>query len=152
MDWSGVDYLWVIVMFYQLFGRHPFTAEDPLVSKWCSAKLWINKLIYILDELRVSTFSANLNRFDVTYCFFVIICEVYLQFINKNSFTTPIFYQSFCQICLDLFRNVCRLCSKHRWVALPSAIYIGSWILICHDLKRSSWPAAPVTVTHAPDN
>ncbi len=30
MDWSGVDYLWIIVMFYQLFGlsfwRHPFTA------------------------------------------------------------------------------------------------------------------------------
>ncbi len=38
MDWSGVDYLWIIVMFYQLFGlsfwRHPFTEEDSLVSKW----------------------------------------------------------------------------------------------------------------------
>ncbi len=37
-DWS---YLWIIVMFYQLFGlsfwRHPFTTEDPLVSKWCKA-------------------------------------------------------------------------------------------------------------------
>ncbi len=64
-----------------------------------------------------------------------------------KSFTTPIFYQSFSD-CLDLFRNVCRLCSKHWWVALPSAIYMGSWILICNDLKRSSWPAAPVTVTH----
>ncbi len=36
MYWSGVDYC-----FYQLFGlsfwRHPFTAEDPLLSKWCSA-------------------------------------------------------------------------------------------------------------------
>ncbi len=33
-----VDYLWIIVMFYQLFElsfwRHPFTAEDLLVSKW----------------------------------------------------------------------------------------------------------------------
>ncbi len=33
-----VGYLWIIVMFYQLFRlsfwRHPFTAEDPLVSKW----------------------------------------------------------------------------------------------------------------------
>ncbi len=41
MDRSGVDYLWIIVMFYQLFGlsfwRHPFTAEDPLVSKWFNA-------------------------------------------------------------------------------------------------------------------
>ncbi len=42
MAWSSVDYLWMIVMFYQLFGlsfwRHPFTEEDPLVSKWCDAK------------------------------------------------------------------------------------------------------------------
>ncbi len=32
---------WIIVMFYQLFGlsfwRHPFTAEHPLVRKWCDA-------------------------------------------------------------------------------------------------------------------
>ncbi len=29
MDWSRVDYfgLW----------RHPFTSEDPMVSKWCNA-------------------------------------------------------------------------------------------------------------------
>ncbi len=36
LEWSGL--LWCI---YQLFGlsfwRHPFTAEDPLVSKWCNA-------------------------------------------------------------------------------------------------------------------
>ncbi len=65
MDWSHVDYLWITVMFYQLFGlsfwRHPFTAEHPLVSKWCNATFlqiwWRNKLIYILDSLRVSTFS-----------------------------------------------------------------------------------------------
>ncbi len=64
MDLSGVDYCG----FYQLFGlsfwRHPFTAEDPLVSKWWNAKfLKISsdeeKNIYILDGLRVGTFSAN---------------------------------------------------------------------------------------------
>ncbi len=42
MDWSCVDYLWIILMFYQLFGlsfwRHPFTAVDPLVGKWCNTK------------------------------------------------------------------------------------------------------------------
>ncbi len=36
MDWSGL--LWC---FYQMFGlsfwRHPFTAEHPLLSKWCKA-------------------------------------------------------------------------------------------------------------------
>ncbi len=41
------DYLWIIVMFYQLFGlsfwRHPFTAEDTLVSKWCNAKFLLMK-------------------------------------------------------------------------------------------------------------
>ncbi len=37
LEWCGL--LWC---FYQLFGlsfwRHPFTAEDPLVSKWCNTK------------------------------------------------------------------------------------------------------------------
>ncbi len=37
LEWCGL--LWC---FYQLFGlsywRHPFTAQDPLVSKWCNAK------------------------------------------------------------------------------------------------------------------
>ncbi len=41
--WTGV--VWItcglLWCFYQLFGlsfwRHPFTAEDPLVSKWCNA-------------------------------------------------------------------------------------------------------------------
>ncbi len=58
--WCGL--LWC---FYQLFGlsfwRHPFTAEHPLVSKWCKATFlqiwWRNKLIYIL---RMSTFSDHL--------------------------------------------------------------------------------------------
>ncbi len=41
LQWTGV--MWItcrlLWCFYQLFGlsswRHPFTAEDPLVSKWC---------------------------------------------------------------------------------------------------------------------
>ncbi len=53
--WTGV--VWItcglLWCFYQLFGpsfwRHPFTAEDPLVNKWCNAKF----------GLRVSTFSAK---------------------------------------------------------------------------------------------
>ncbi len=70
IDWSGVDYstcglLWLLY-FYQLFGPsfwwHPFTAEHPLVCKWCNAtffQIWRrNKLI--LDGLGVSAFSAHL--------------------------------------------------------------------------------------------
>ncbi len=49
--------------FNQLFGlsfwRHPFTAEHPLVNKWCNATFlqiwWRNKLFYILHGLREST-------------------------------------------------------------------------------------------------
>ncbi len=53
--WTGV--VWIIVMFYQLFGlsfwRHPFTAEHPLVSE-ISPDLfpWRNKWIYILDGFK----------------------------------------------------------------------------------------------------
>ncbi len=75
--WTGV--MWItcglLWCFYQLFGlsfwRHPFTAEDPLVSKWWNAIFqiwWRNKLIYILDGLRVSTFSASF-LFWVNYSF-----------------------------------------------------------------------------------
>ncbi len=53
--WTGV--VWIacglLWCFISLFGlsiwRHPFTAEDPLVSKWCNATFlqiwWRNKLI-----------------------------------------------------------------------------------------------------------
>ncbi len=69
MDWSGVHYLWIIVMFLSAvwlsFWRHPFTAEDRLLSKWLNATFlqiqWRNKLISILDGQRVSTFSASVN-------------------------------------------------------------------------------------------
>ncbi len=42
--WTGVVWItcWLLWCFYQPFGlsfwRHPFTAEDPLVSKWCNDK------------------------------------------------------------------------------------------------------------------
>ncbi len=77
LEWCGL--LWC---FYQLFGlsfwRHPFTAEDPLVSKWCNATFlqiwWRNKLIYILYGLMVRSFFWELP-------FFV--------FFHWSSFTHP---------------------------------------------------------------
>ncbi len=74
--WTGV--VWItcglLWCFYQLFGlsfwRHPFTAEDPSVSKWWNATFlqiwWRNKLIYILDGLKVWTFSDFFG--GVNYC------------------------------------------------------------------------------------
>ncbi len=63
-------------MFYQMLelSRHPFTADDPLVSKWydatflkiCSEEETISSTI--LNGLRVSTFSANIH-FWVNYYF-----------------------------------------------------------------------------------
>ncbi len=68
--WTGV--VWIIVMFGLSFWRHPFTAEDPLVDKWCNATFlqmrWRNKLIYILDGLRGSKCSENFH-FWVNYFF-----------------------------------------------------------------------------------
>ncbi len=64
LEWCGL-LVGLLGCFYQLFGlsfwRHPFTAEHPLVSKWCNATFlqiwWRNKLI--LDGLGVCAFSAN---------------------------------------------------------------------------------------------
>ncbi len=62
MNWSGVDYLWIIVMLYQLFGlsfwRHPFTADEE-GGGYISPNLfpWRNKHICIFDGLILSTFT-----------------------------------------------------------------------------------------------
>ncbi len=65
------------------FWRHPFTAEDPSVSKWRNTKTSSNlfwetriKLIYILDGLSMSTFSANIH-FWMNYSFNSSLCNVF---------------------------------------------------------------------------
>ncbi len=69
--WITCELLWC---FYQLFGLsfwwHPFTAEDPLVSKWCNPTF----LQICSDEetnstsKALGTFSANIH-FWVNYSF-----------------------------------------------------------------------------------
>ncbi len=65
MDWSGVDYCDVFIRLS--FWRHPFTAEHPLLRHWCRDTFlqtwWRNKLIYITDSLRMSTFSFSSKLF-----------------------------------------------------------------------------------------
>ncbi len=67
MDWSGVDYC------------------DVFISCLDSARIlqigWRNKLIYILDELRVSTFTASFH-FWVNYSFKAVQQIIY----NLNNF------------------------------------------------------------------
>ncbi len=47
-------------IYWLSFWRHPFTAEHPLLRHWCSDTFlqtwWRNKLILILDGLKVNTF------------------------------------------------------------------------------------------------
>ncbi len=94
LEWCGL--LW---WFYQLFGlsfwRHPFTAEHPLVSKWCNVtflQIWCrNKLIYILGgpragpDLRTGILGTCLcslvqggpNTMKIFNIFFVILWAIY---------------------------------------------------------------------------
>ncbi len=62
--------VWIIVMFYLLFGfsfwRHPFTAEDPLVSKWCNAKFL---QIYSEDEASSSASWMSVIKFSAKQFF-----------------------------------------------------------------------------------
>ncbi len=94
--WTGV--VWItcglLWCFYQLFGlsfwRHPFTADDPLLSKWWNASFlqiwWRNTLIHILDGLRVSTFSANFH-FWVNFIFNTSNMQLrYVLFYSHLSF------------------------------------------------------------------
>ncbi len=71
-------------MFGLSFWRHPFTAEDPLVIQWCNVKILQicshekNKLIYILDGLRVSKYIFIKFNFWVNY-FKSNLIEVYVS-------------------------------------------------------------------------
>ncbi len=67
MDWRGVDYFWCVnQLFGRSFWRHPFTAEDLWVSKWCNAIFlqiwWRHKLINI--------FNLKLNFFNELCLYF----------------------------------------------------------------------------------
>ncbi len=39
VDWNCVDYCDALISCLNSFWRHTFTAEDPLVNKWCKAKI-----------------------------------------------------------------------------------------------------------------
>ncbi len=79
--WSGVDYVWIIVMFRS---HSDGTHSHPLVSKWCKSTFlqiwWRNKLIYILDEPRVQPDLQQMLMFHWTIPF---IFDLY-QKANHN--------------------------------------------------------------------
>ncbi len=73
MDWSGVDYCDVFIRLS--FWRHPFTAEHPLLRHWCRDTFlqtwWRNKLILILNGMRVSTFIFLVDQTVFTIWFWM---------------------------------------------------------------------------------
>ncbi len=90
--WITCESLWY---FYQLFGlsfwRHPFTAEDPLMSKWRNAtflQICSDKETNSVLDCTEDIFLANLN-FGVNYSF-----KCYISFISK--FTTFM-----CMLCMN---------------------------------------------------
>ncbi len=62
---ESCELLWCSYQLFRLsFWRHPFTAEDPLVSKWCKFLQicsYEKTLIYILYGLSARTFAASFH-------------------------------------------------------------------------------------------
>ncbi len=91
MDWSCVDYLWIIVMFLsQLFGfsfwRHPFT-DDPLVSKSRNAKFpqTLKKLIYSTSWPEVEYIFSSFTVFFKLLTSFLQISSHIFKTLNTIS-------------------------------------------------------------------
>ncbi len=95
--YDGLEWCVLLWSFYQLFGllfwRYPFTAEDPLVSKWCNATLlqiwWRNTLIYILNGLRGEYIFKKFS-FWVNYSFKVFLTQnkpemIWWQIYNQSG-------------------------------------------------------------------
>ncbi len=80
-----IDVMWItcglLWCFYQLFGlsfwRHPFTAADPLVSKWCNVKF----LQICSDEETSSSTSWGWVKFQQIFVFKWKIPLMWVYFI-----------------------------------------------------------------------
>ncbi len=77
MDNNFVGYLWIIVMFYQLLDSHSDGTHS--VSKWCNdtfLQICSHRNKLILDDLRVSTISANFHfwaNYSFKITFYIVI-------------------------------------------------------------------------------
>ncbi len=141
LDWCGL--LWC---FYQLFGlsfwRHPFTAEDPLVSKWCSAKLFqicldedflLWRHSYLLTSFSKKIFNLTVQQIQPLDCLLVNVKQnkyfktekTEQKQINETSrvwmsgYNDHLMESIMVQCCdivtyshPDVFQPVCRV---HRW-------------------------------------
>ncbi len=119
--WITCGLLWC---FYQLFGlsfwRHPFTAEDPLVSMWCNAKF----LQICCDEKTnsfvwpESKFSANVHFW--VNCFFK---NIFWFVIEIKRWT--LVYWLICSVCMFLTGKIS---------CVTFGTNNGLWFLACGSL------------------
>ncbi len=96
MDWSGVDYLWIIVMFLSAVWTLILTAPihcrgsngEQVMQCYISTNLspWRNKLIYILDGLRPESKFSAYFLFWVNYSFNLLSAPNKLLCYLNNCF------------------------------------------------------------------
>ncbi len=96
MDWSGVDYLWIIVMFLSAVWTLILTAPihcrgcigERVMEFYISSNLfpWTNKLIYISDGLRVNTFFSTFSFFKVFLWNYGYVQNVFFSFSKSSNF------------------------------------------------------------------
>ncbi len=123
--------LLIIVMFLSaVWTRHPFSAEEPLVNKWCNAKFLqicsdkeTNVSTYILNGLMVGTFSEN--------------SEILLwspdEIWNHLSPWTTAHHVAFLLLCSSPRITVCTLCN-------PACLTARSVPCeICRGFSRALW-------------
>ncbi len=115
--WTGVVWITCRYLFGLSFWRHPFTAEDPLVRKWWNATVlqiwWRNKLIYILDGLRVSTSVALF--FDQTIPLISHPCNwLYNIYIHLHN----------CK-CTDTVYTISEIHAPRSFTSVKSCICLG---------------------------
>ncbi len=146
--WTGV--VWItcglLWCFYQLFGlsfwRHPFTAEHPLLRQWCSDTFlqiwWRNKLIYILNGLRVRTFSVNIYFWGsiptLSESKRAVLLWVKSQLTEVDSSVSLL-----CELWNRWLWNVRR---KERW-ARRDVPYVAPPFVLCAPLVRRGRPQRP---------
>ncbi len=104
LEWCGL--LWC---FYQLFGlsfwRHPFTPEDPLVSKWCNATFL---QICSDDETNAAASRMAWGRVNHTFLFLVKYC---IEVTWRSDFTRRSKHQ-----CIYIIKTAKVFLCKHMHV------------------------------------
>ncbi len=124
--------------FYQLFGlsfwRHPFTAEDPLVSKWCNAEF-----LQICSDEERNTFTSWMTwgqvHFQQIFIFgWTVPFNDHISYSKKGSIKP---YSNFLWQ-----KKVSEAVCKHDWHNVRSYLIFNVWKfltrisdLLCNDLN-----------------